>query len=89
MTTVAFSPNGQWLLSGGEDGLLRLFHLVKEKEQKSWKTHEEGITAIAWHPQNNWMASGSYDKMVKIWNEDGALVQTLKGHGEAIAALTF
>ncbi|NJM96010.1 MAG: hypothetical protein HC800_01245, partial [Phormidesmis sp. RL_2_1] len=80
--TVAFRPTvrpyKQQLLSGGIDGMLRLWAADGETLQH-WRAHDQGVSAIAWNPKGTLIASGSTDKTVKIWADNGTLQHVLTG----------
>jgi WD40 repeat protein len=52
----------------------------------------EGHTDIVWvnfSPMVQLLASGSRDKTVKLWRTNGTLLQTLKGHRDAVTSVSF
>ena len=45
---------------------------------------------MAFHPEDRVVASCSEDKSIKLWNlDDGGLISTMRGHGEAVSSLAF
>ncbi|XP_051912623.1 uncharacterized protein LOC127594926 [Hippocampus zosterae] len=55
------------VVTGSDDGSIRIFDAVTYEQITSQPCHAAGIRAIAQLP-NNMIATGSYDKTVKIWN---------------------
>lgn len=70
--TVAFSPNGQFLASGTEDGKIQLWDLTAGKSS-AINAHSKGVNSIVFSPDGTKLASSASDG-VKIWNvQQGSL----------------
>ncbi len=67
--SLAASPDGQTLFSGGRDAMLRQWHLVKSEfvQQAEIAAHWYTINHIALRPDGRYFATASRDKTVKIW----------------------
>ncbi len=51
-------------------------------------THNNGVYGVAFSPDGTRLASASLDNQVKLWDAaTGALLQTLKGHGDGVASV--
>ena len=88
VTCVNFSPDGQRVVSGSEDGTLKLWSFDGE-EIKTVKGHEKKITSISFSPNGQRVVSGSEDGILKVWSLDGKEIKTFKGHKESITSVTF
>ncbi len=93
--SLTFSPNSEYLASGGEDAraLLRRNQdgrLEADAEHASFP-HERRIQGLAFSPDRRWLATGSDDGMIRVWNlEQGKVKQKdLTGHEGPIVALAF
>jgi WD40 repeat protein len=65
--SLAFSPNGDFVLSGAADGTIGIFG--KAMSYPVLMTgHLDDVTAVAWKPDGRQFASASYDQSVTIWN---------------------
>ena len=91
VSSVAYSPNGQTLASGGgEDKTIKLWNVKTGKLLQTLKGHSEGVTSVAYSPDGQTLASGSYDKTIKLWNvKTGKLLQTLKGHSKWVTSVAY
>ena len=74
---MAWSPDGRYLASGGNDNILNIWGAVQsqcypaETPSFSLSSHQAAVKALAWCPwQTNVLASGggTADRTVKIWN---------------------
>jgi WD40 repeat protein len=64
--TVAFSPNGKYMLSSGDNKVI-LWDAATGKEL-SIMTHENEINSVAFSPDSKFVVSGSYDYTARVWD---------------------
>jgi hypothetical protein len=67
VTTVAFSPDGKLIASGGYDDTVRIWNTATGAQVRSFTGHSSTIWAVGFSPDGKWIASASADKTVKIW----------------------
>ncbi|NEP90396.1 MAG: protein kinase [Okeania sp. SIO2C2] len=82
--TVAFSIDGQTVVSGGEDNSIKVWTLKTGGEPRTlggWMfSHSGWVQEIAFSSDGQTLVSGSNDGTVKVWNlGTGKLVRTLGG----------
>ena len=78
---AAYSPDGQWLASGGLDGVVLLSSRAKRTEPKVLQEHTAGVESLAFSPDGRHLASGSRDARVRLHTADGGFVRTYSGLG--------
>jgi hypothetical protein len=88
VSAVAFMPDGETLVTGGEDGLVQLWSLAGTPPRCLGK-HNREITAVAVAPDGRTVASGSKDCTVRLWNSaDGEELRQLL-HPKEVSFVTF
>ncbi len=89
---IAFSQDGQQVITGGGDGRLIWWPLAGDEPQPIRKVdaHQGWIRALATSPDGRLLASGGNDNRVRIWNlADGSLVHDLEGHTKNVYSVLF
>ena len=99
VTSVAFSPDGKTLASGGGwgDGLIWLWDVETGQHKATLKGHRGSedfyqgwVTSVAFAPDGEILASGSADHTIRLWDvETGQHKATLKGHEREVTSVAF
>ncbi len=85
VSAIAFSPDGQQLVSSSFDKTIKLWDTNSGKCVKTLLGHRNRIWTVAFHPNGTQIASGGDDNHTKIWDlERGCCIKTIVGHSNAI-----
>jgi len=66
--SVAFSPGGQALASGGKDRTVRVWAVATGKELRRLAGHQGQVTFVAFSPGGKMLASKGYDHTIRLWD---------------------
>jgi WD40 repeat protein len=65
---MAFSPDGERLVSAGEDGTIKIWNSRTRKLIKGFPAHSDSVVGVAFHPDGKHLASRGADLTVKVWD---------------------
>ena len=68
VSSVAFSPDGQRIVSGSGDETLKIWDANSGQELQTLKGHAAEVASVAFSPDGQRIVSGSRDTTVKIWD---------------------
>ncbi len=87
---VAFSGDGRFLATAGDDGRLILWEASGGAVVREIETSLGGMASVAFSPNNLLLAAGSWNGAVGLWQiEDGQLLRTLEGHADGARDVAF
>ena len=90
VTAVAFSPDGQIVASGHDDGIVRLWDVASKKPVGEIAAHPMPVSAIQFNPAGDRIATAGEDRQVRVWNSQShAKIADLASHTDRIPALTW
>ncbi|KAF1820840.1 WD40 repeat-like protein [Dissoconium aciculare CBS 342.82] len=90
IVAIAFSPDGQFLVSGSDDRSIRQWDSQTGEFVQKMEGHKDSVDAVAFSSDGHMIASASRDRSVRLWSTyTGELVLELKGHDSAINAVAF
>ena len=90
VTSVAYSPDGTKVLTGGQDDKAILWDAVTGASILSFTGHTADVMSVAFSPDGSKVLTGSGDHTAKLWStSSGELLQTLTGHASWVSGVAF
>jgi eukaryotic-like serine/threonine-protein kinase len=79
--SLAYSPDGRFLVSGGQDGILRFWNPAATRALRTIQAHDGRINGLAFNRDGSLLVSGCRDGTAKFWNPtSGQELKTIKGY---------
>jgi WD40 repeat protein len=88
---VAWSPDGQRLATGSEDGTAKVWQVSTGRELHTLRgAHTSDVCSVAWSPDGQRLATGGMDGMAKVWDASGGwkLLST-KRHASGVYSVSW
>jgi eukaryotic-like serine/threonine-protein kinase len=64
---LAFTPNGETLVAGGEDGTLKMWDAISLRESRSFKAHTNRITGVTFSADGRRFLTNSTEGKARLW----------------------
>lgn len=84
VTSVSWSPDGQYLATGCYDGVARVWDNLGNLKC-TLKEHTGPVFSLKWSRKSNFVLSGSYDRRAIVWSPDtGKVEKRFQLHSAAV-----
>ncbi|MHC4205305.1 MAG: protein kinase domain-containing protein, partial [Planctomycetota bacterium] len=88
--SAAISPNGQHVVYGGMDGVLRLVNVSDKSESMALRGHTGIIHCVAYNLDGKIIISCGNDNTIRTWDaETGKELRVLRGHEKTVYFVSF
>ena len=86
--TVAFSPDGQTIASGGYDNTIKLWSVTGQLLE-TFQGHRDLVTSVCFNDDGKLLISTSLDKTAKLWQLQNDQLYKLREHSDWIQDIAF
>jgi WD40 repeat protein/serine/threonine protein kinase len=66
--SAVFSPNGQWIVCGSQDGTVTVWDASTSQQLVQLPAHKRHAYRVAISPDGRFLATASWDQTVKVWS---------------------
>ena len=90
VTTIAFSPDGSLIVTGGEDGSARISRSDDGSEVAALDAHDAPVRITTFDPSGERVLTAADDGTMRLWDAaTGAMVGELAGHTDRVQTAEF
>ena len=87
--TIAFSPDGSLLASGGNNNKIILWDTENKTELTTFRGHTKSVMSVVFSPDGQLLASASHDGYVRLWSVSSRRSLPSLFHGGWVRAIAF
>ncbi|MFX0022214.1 MAG: serine hydrolase [Candidatus Hermodarchaeota archaeon] len=90
VSSVLFSQDGTWIVSGSWDNSIKIWNVTSGSEIHSLNNHTFIVSSISLSPDESMLASGSFDKSINLWNiSSGQLLEKFSTSNQEVWSVAF
>jgi hypothetical protein len=88
--SIAFSPDGKFLVTAGDDGLIQICDMDSRKLVRTMSAHRWTISSLSFLADGNILVSASWDGNIKFWQVDsGVEIDCIKTHEAEVLGMAI
>ncbi len=90
VTSVAFSPDGQRIVTGSRDGMVKVWEVPGGRELQTLRGHTQSVASVAFSPDGERIVSASSDMTARVWEAaSGKELFQINGGKDWISSVAF
>ena len=90
VTSVSYSPDGQFIATGSWDHSIRIWSAVTHQPVATLNGHTGAVTSVAYRPDGDRIISGGRDHAIRVWDaRTYQPVATLSGHTGSVTTVAY
>lgn len=93
VSSIQFSPDGRYILSGSLDGFIRMWDINTGRLLTALTDHGIRVNSVAFSPDGNRIVSGADDNILMVWSvkdpQKAIKLRACRGHTHAIQSVAY